>query len=60
MLNLFSTMVMVRLGKVYRGLMVHMRPTNDKLRRRAAQMVVTITGCSDDAAVAASQRRTAT
>ncbi len=44
-LNLFSTMVMVRLGKVYRGLMVHMRPTNAKLRNRAAQMVVTITGC---------------
>ena len=33
-LNLFSTMVMVRLGRVYRGLMVHMRPTNEKLRRR--------------------------
>jgi len=52
-LNLFSTMVMVRLGKVYRGLMVHMRPTNEKLRRRAAQMVVTITGCSDEAAASA-------
>lgn len=49
-LNLFSTMVMVRLGKVYRGLMVHMRPTNAKLRSRAAQMVVTITGCDDRAA----------
>jgi len=49
-LNLFSTMVMVRLGKVYRGLMVHMRPTNAKLRRRAAQMVMSITGCSDDVA----------
>lgn len=46
-LNLFSTMVMVRLGKVYRGLMVHMRPTNAKLRNRAAQMVVTITGCDE-------------
>lgn len=52
-LNLFSTMVMVRLGKVYRGLMVHMRPTNAKLRNRAAQMVVTITGCDDQAAVEA-------
>jgi N-acetylmuramic acid 6-phosphate etherase len=49
-LNLFSTMVMVRLGKVYRGLMVHMKPTNEKLRRRAAQMVVTITGCADQVA----------
>lgn len=49
-LNLFSTMVMVRLGKVYRGLMVHMRPTNAKLRRRAEQMVVTIVGCDDQSA----------
>jgi len=52
-LNLFSTMVMVRLGRVYRGLMVHMRPTNEKLRRRAAQMVVTLTGCAPDVATAA-------
>jgi N-acetylmuramic acid 6-phosphate etherase len=49
-LNLLSTMIMVRLGKVYRGLMVHMRPTNAKLRNRAAQMVVMITGCDEQAA----------
>jgi N-acetylmuramic acid 6-phosphate etherase len=55
-LNLFSTMVMVRMGRVYRGLMVHMRPTNEKLRRRAAQMVVTLTGCTtEDAASAMSK-----
>ncbi|MES2907208.1 MAG: N-acetylmuramic acid 6-phosphate etherase [Pseudomonadota bacterium] len=50
-LNLFSTMAMVRLGKVYRGLMVHMRATNEKLRRRSMHMVATITG-ADDAVVA--------
>jgi N-acetylmuramic acid 6-phosphate etherase len=44
-LNLFSTLVMLQLGKVYRGMMVHMRPTNEKLRRRSEQMVVAITGC---------------
>jgi N-acetylmuramic acid 6-phosphate etherase len=55
-LNLISTMAMVRLGKVYGGLMVHMRPTNEKLRRRSVQMVVTITGCAEDAAVAAVAR----
>lgn len=49
-LNLLSTMTMVRLGKVYRGLMVHMRPTNAKLRNRAAQMVVTIVGCDQQTA----------
>ena len=52
-LNLFSTMVMVRMGRVYRGLMVHMRPTNEKLRHRAMQMVVTLTGCTTEDASAA-------
>ena len=50
-LNLFSTAVMVQLGRVYRGLMVDMRPTNAKLRQRAEEMVVRLTGC--DAAIAA-------
>ncbi|HEX2137686.1 MAG TPA: N-acetylmuramic acid 6-phosphate etherase [Microvirga sp.] len=50
-LNLFSTLVMIRLGRVYRGLMVHMRATNAKLRRRAELMVAQITGCSDSTAV---------
>lgn len=44
-LNLFSTAVMMQLGRVYRGMMVHMRPTNEKLRQRSEQMVVEITGC---------------
>jgi N-acetylmuramic acid 6-phosphate etherase len=46
-LNLFSTSLMVRLGRVYRGLMVHMRPSNAKLRRRAEGMVGQIAGCSE-------------
>ena len=45
-LNLISTALMVKLGRVYRGLMVHMRATNAKLRRRAAAIVTRITGCS--------------
>lgn len=49
-LNLFSTLLMIRLGRVYRGLMVHMRVTNAKLRNRAAEMVDTITGCGMEAA----------
>jgi N-acetylmuramic acid 6-phosphate etherase len=52
-LNLISTLIMVRLGKVYRGLMVHMRPTNEKLRRRAERMVMTITDCEAAAAAEA-------
>ena len=45
-LNLISTAIMVRLGRVYRGMMVDMRPTNEKLRQRAAHMVMTIAGCA--------------
>jgi N-acetylmuramic acid 6-phosphate etherase len=52
-LNLLSTLIMIRLGRVYRGLMVHMRVTNAKLRRRAEIMVAQITGCDDATAVEA-------
>jgi N-acetylmuramic acid 6-phosphate etherase len=45
-LNLFSTAVMVKLGRVYRGLMVHMRARNAKLRRRAERIVSQIVGCA--------------
>lgn len=41
-LNLFSTTVMLRLGRVYKGLMVSMRLSNQKLRVRAAEMVCAI------------------
>jgi N-acetylmuramic acid 6-phosphate etherase len=43
-LNLFSTAVMVRMGRVYRGLMVDMHAVNAKLRRRAATIVREIVG----------------
>jgi N-acetylmuramic acid 6-phosphate etherase len=46
-LNLFSTAVMVRMGRVYRGLMVDMRATNAKLRQRSAAMVSEIVRCSE-------------
>jgi len=52
-LNLFSTLVMIRMGRVYRGLMVDMRATNAKLRRRSVTMVEQITGCDDATASAA-------
>jgi N-acetylmuramic acid 6-phosphate etherase len=45
-LNLFSTAVMVKLGRVYRGLMVHMRARNAKLRHRAERIVRRIVGCT--------------
>jgi N-acetylmuramic acid 6-phosphate etherase len=55
-LNLFSTLVMIRMGRVYRGLMVHMRTTNAKLRRRSAAMVRQITGCDERTAADALAR----
>ena len=50
-LNLFSTLLMIRLGRVYRGRMVAMRATNRKLRARGVAMVAELAGC--DAATAA-------
>ena len=44
-LNLFSSAVMIKLGRVYRGNMVHMRASNTKLRRRAEAMICQIVGC---------------
>lgn len=43
-LNMFSTIVMVQLGKTYGNLMVDVKPTNVKLRERALRMVQEITG----------------
>jgi N-acetylmuramic acid 6-phosphate etherase len=47
-LNLFSTAAMVRLGRVYRGLMVSMRASNAKLLRRAEVIVSQIVGCAEN------------
>jgi N-acetylmuramic acid 6-phosphate etherase len=46
-LNLFSTMLMVRMGRVYRGQMVDMIATNEKLRKRAVRMVASLDGCTE-------------
>jgi len=46
-LNLLSSLIMVRMGRVYRGLMVNMRATNAKLRRRSEIMVRQITDCDE-------------
>jgi len=52
-LNLLSSLVMVRLGHVYDGLMVDMVASNEKLRRRAERMLSDITGADLDAIRAA-------
>jgi N-acetylmuramic acid 6-phosphate etherase len=50
MLNMLSTAIMLRLGRVYQGLMVDMQISNDKLLARAQRMVATIAGCTPDVA----------
>lgn len=49
-LNALSTTAFVLLGKVYRGRMVDLRPTNAKLRERAARMVAELTDLDPSAA----------
>jgi N-acetylmuramic acid 6-phosphate etherase len=49
-LNMLSTLAMVRLGKVYGNLMVDLRATNDKLRRRAGRIVAAAGGVDEAAA----------
>lgn len=52
-LNLFSTQLMIELGRVYQGFMVHVVPTNAKLVERSRRMVAAITGASPDVAAGA-------
>ena len=54
-LNLFSTLLMVRLGRVHDGHMVDMRSSNAKLRERAVRIVGDIAPCSPEAAAQALQ-----
>src|SRR3984957_9474306 len=49
-LNMFSTISMVRLGKTYRTLMVDVKATNAKLLRRAVRIVMLATGVDEDTA----------
>jgi N-acetylmuramic acid 6-phosphate etherase len=49
-LTAFSTAIMVRLGKVYRNLMVDVAPTNRKLRARALRLTQLVSGASREEA----------
>lgn len=49
-LNMLSTISMIKTGKVYGNLMVDVNPTNRKLKERAKRIVSQITGCSADEA----------
>jgi|SRR5581483_3840431 len=52
-LNLLSTLVMIRLGRVYRGLMVDVQASNVKLSKRKTAMVAFLTARSEEEAEAA-------
>lgn len=49
-LNMLSTGTMVRLGKCYGNLMVDVQPTNEKLKTRAENIVMEVTGVSREIA----------
>ncbi len=50
-LNMLSTISMIRLGKVYKNLMVDLTPINEKLVKRAARIIAMATGVSGDEAL---------
>jgi N-acetylmuramic acid 6-phosphate etherase len=45
-LNLLSSLVMIRLGRVYRGLMVDLKAVNKKLLRRSEKILLDLSGRS--------------
>lgn len=49
-LNMISTISMIRLGKTYKTLMVDVKATNAKLVRRAVRIVTLATGTDDETA----------
>jgi N-acetylmuramic acid 6-phosphate etherase len=48
-LNLISSLAMIRLGRVYEGLMVDVVAMNEKLRRRSETMLKRLSGAEDGA-----------
>lgn len=52
-LNMLSTGVMIKRGKVYENLMVDVQPTNEKLIARTRRIVMLATGVSEEEAEAA-------
>lgn len=54
-LNLLTTLAMVRIGKVASNLMVDVNPSNAKLRVRAVRIVRELTGADETSATRALQ-----
>ena len=47
-LSLLSSLVMIRLGKVYAGLMVDVQASNAKIAERRENMLIHLTGSGED------------
>jgi N-acetylmuramic acid 6-phosphate etherase len=56
-LNMLSTIAMVRLGRVRDNLMINVQATNDKLRARAVRLVRALTGSAEARAQTALEKR---
>ena len=50
-LNLFSTSLMIKLNRVYKGFMIDVVASNEKLKKRSQYILSEITGCSEEAAI---------
>ncbi len=51
--NMLSTLSMIRLGKTYRGVMVDLQATNEKLRARSVRTLIQLSGAAQGDAVRA-------
>jgi len=51
-LNIISTTLMIKQGRIYQNLMVDLRATNDKLTDRAARIIMTLTNLNRSQALA--------
>jgi len=59
-LNMLTTAAMIRVGKVYKNLMVDLKPVNHKLILRSIRLIREVTNCSEEearSALEASSRR---
>ena len=50
-LNMISTCVMIKMGNVYENLMINVKPTNIKLKRRVISIVCEIMKCNEEEAI---------
>jgi N-acetylmuramic acid 6-phosphate etherase len=55
-LNILSTIAMVRLGRVRDNLMINVQATNDKLRARAVRLVESLADCGAESAQSALEK----